>query len=206
MSELTTLLPSDLNAGHCYYLMIGVLVPRPIAWVTSQSDGGLVNLAPFSFYAGICAQPPIVGLGINRRKDGSHKDTARNILQQKEFVVHLPERPQLNAVVGSSAEFPPEVSEPQALGLELETSQTVSVPGLRDARVRLECVLYKHLEVGVGPTDFLMGEVQAFRIAPDLLDDQGRLREDRLQAVGRLGGTGYAPVRERLEMARPPLP
>lgn len=206
MAEFRTIASAGLRASQAYGLLISVLVPRPIAWVTSRSRDGVVNAAPFSFYAGISAVPPILGLGIGRRRDGSPKDTARNILEGREFVVHLAEEENLEELVATSAEHPPEVGEPEELGLELQPSETVAVPALACARVRLECVLHRHLEVGEFPVDFILGEIRAFRIHEELLDEDGAVREERLHPVARLGGSGYAPVRERLEVPRPPRP
>ena len=205
MSGLSTILCADLRPSEAYRLLIGVLVPRPIAWVTTRSVDGVVNAAPFSFYAGITANPPIVGLGIGRRRDGSRKDTARNALTTGELVIHLSELPMLEQIVATSAEYAPEVGEPETLGLALEESRCVSVPALADTRVRLECRLHQHHEVGDGPVDFLLAEVVAFRLRPELLD--GRLvREEELAPVGRLGSTLYAPVERRVDLPRPAAP
>ena len=195
--------PAALSAGARYRLLISVLVPRPIAWVTTQPGaGGPVNLAPFSFYAGISASPPLVGLGIGRR-DGEPKDTTRNLLRTGEAVIHLVELPDLEAVVASSAELSPEESEVEALGLETAPSLRVGVPGLARARVRLEARLHRHLEFGDGPVDFLVLEILAFRLAPELVNEAGHVREELLQPVGRLGGSGYAPVERRIQVERP---
>jgi flavin reductase (DIM6/NTAB) family NADH-FMN oxidoreductase RutF len=197
------LLPAELSPSRNYFLLTSLLVPRPIAWITSRSPAGVVNVAPFSFYGGISGNPPILGLGISRRADGSRKDTARNAIETGEFVVHLSEMDQIEDLVGSSAELAPDQSEAEALGLELADSQLVRVPSLAAARVRLECRLYGHHEVGNGPVDFLMGEVVAFVLAEGLLDEAGRVREDQLRPVSRLGGVLYAPVEHRFTMQRP---
>lgn len=197
------LLPAELSPSRNYFLLTSLLVPRPIAWVSTRSEAGVVNVAPFSFYGGISGNPPILGLGISRRADGRQKDTARNAIETGEFVVHLAEEPLVEAMVGCSAELEPEVSEAEALGLALEASKVVSVPSLADTRVRLECRLHQHQEVGDGPVDFLMGEVVAFVLAEGLLDERGRVDEEALAPVSRLGGAWYAPVRDRFQAQRP---
>lgn len=197
------LLPSELSPSRNYFLLTSLLVPRPIAWVTTRSEEGVVNVAPFSFYGGISGNPPILGLGIARRPDGRRKDTARNAIETGEFVVHLAEEPLLAEMVGSSAAWEPEVSEAETLGLELEESRVLSVPSLAAARVRLECRLHQHQEVGHGPVDFLMGEVVAFVLADGLLDEAGRVDEEALAPLSRLGGAWYAPVRDRFRAQRP---
>jgi len=197
------LLPSELSPSRNYFLLTSLLVPRPIAWVSSRSTDGVVNVAPFSFYGGISGNPPILGLGIARRADGRRKDTAQNAIEGGEFVVHLAEEPLVSEMVGCSAELEPDQSEAEAMGLELEESRVVGVPSLAAARVRLECRLHQHQEVGHGPVDFLMGEVVAFVLADGLLDERGRVDELALEPVSRLGGSWYAPVRDRFQTQRP---
>ncbi|RMH02136.1 MAG: flavin reductase family protein [Planctomycetota bacterium] len=206
MATLTTLDPATLDRRRAYRLLTAVLVPRPIAWVTTRSPAGVVNAAPFSFYGGISSDPPLLGLGVGRRRDGSRKDTARNALETGELVVHLAETDHLDQLVATSAEYPPERSEPEALGLGLEPGERVAVPGLAGTRVRLECRLDRHLELGRGPVDFLIAEVLAFRLDPSLLGADGLPDEAALHPVGRLGGRLYAPVGERIELPRPPRP
>lgn len=206
MSDALVLDPAAMSASRRYFTLISLLVPRPIAWVTSRSAEGVVNLAPFSFFGGVSGSPPIVSLGIGRHREDRRKDTARNILETREFVVHLAELEQLEALVASSAELPPEESEVDALGLALAASSVVAVPGLAAARVRMECVLHRHLEIGDGPSDLILGEVKAFCIDPSLVAYDGRIHEDLLHPVGRLGGTGYAPVERRVQVPRPPPP
>ncbi len=206
MTGFTTVLAAELDRRRAYGLFTALLVPRPIAWVTTVDAEGRVNAAPYSFYGGISSDPPLLGLGIGRRRDGSRKDTARNALERGELVVHLAERGQLEDLVASSADYPAGRSEPEALGLELAPSEQVAVPALAACRVRLECRLERHLELGRGPVDFLVAEVLAFRLADGLLDESGAVREDRLAPVGRLGGLLYSPVTERFEVPRPPAP
>ncbi|TAH37870.1 MAG: flavin reductase family protein [Planctomycetota bacterium] len=206
MDRYVTIDPDALRPSQKYAWMIAVVVPRPIGWVTTRSPGGVVNLAPFSFFNGVTSHPPIVSLGIGRRRDGTRKDTARNILDTGEFVAHLVEHEHLEAMVASSAELPPEASEPEQLGLELVSSERVGVPALAAARVRLECRLERHIEIGDGPSDFILGRVLAFRVRSDLLAPDGSLDQARLAPMGRLGGALYAPVERRVEVARPGLP
>lgn len=206
MEAYTTIDPDALRPSQKYALMIALVVPRPIGWVTSRGASGVVNLAPFSFFNGVSSHPPIVMLGIGRRRDGARKDTARNILESGEFVAHLVEHEHLLPMVASSGEYPPEVSEPELLGLALEPSERVSVPGLAGARVRLECRLERHIEIGEGPSDLILGRVLAFRVRSGLLRADGSVDESLLRPLGRLGGASYAPVERRVEAPRPRLP
>jgi len=200
---MRTLLTAELTPSKNYFLLTSLLVPRPIAWVSSRSEAGVVNVAPFSFFGGISGNPPIVGIGVGRRNNGSPKDTARNAIEAGEFVVHLSEREQLQQMVGTSADLPPEESEAEALGLELVPSQTVQTPSLAATRVRLECRLYQHQEVGDGPVDFLMGQVVAFVVDDQLIDEQGRIREELLNPVARHGGAFYSAAEQLFCVERP---
>lgn len=188
----TLLLPAEQSPRRNYHTMIALLVPRPIAWISSLGADGTVNLAPFSFYGGISADPPIVGLGISRRPDGRRKDTADNILEVGEFVIHLAEEGHLADLVACATDLEPGESEAERFGIATEPSRVVAPPSISEARVRLECRLHQHQEVGHGPVDFLMGEVVAFVVAEELCGDQGRIKETALQPVGRLGAAGFA--------------
>ena len=106
------LLPSELSPSRNYFLLTSLLVPRPIAWVSTRSQEGVVNVAPFSFYGGISGNPPILGLGISRRADGRRKDTAQNAIEGGEFVVHLAEEPLVTEMVMKST--PPLASRPSS--------------------------------------------------------------------------------------------
>lgn len=203
-SLMVVVLPAaELSPSKNYFLLTSLLVPRPIAWVTTRSTAGVVNLAPFSFYGGICGNPPIVGLGIARRADGHAKDTARNAIETGELVIHLAEAAQLDAMVESAIELEPECSEVELLGLPLVESQVIAVPSLECARVRLECRLHSHQEVGHGPVDFLMAEIVAFVLPEDLLDERGRVRETELRPLARHGAAFYSEVQGLFERRRP---
>ena len=149
-----------------------ILIPRPIAWVSTRSKAGIDNLAPFSFYGGVSANPPIVSLGIGRRA-GKHKDTAQNLIDTGECVIHLTSVELSEKVVKTSAELPPEDDEFETAGLEKIKSTDVKPPRLKDAKVALEGKLYRHLEVGNGPGDMLLVEIIRIHIDDDILDERG---------------------------------
>ena len=125
MADALSIHASSLDAEGCYKLLSGVVVPRPIAWITTQSEAGLVNLAPFSCYTYVCSKPPMVGINIGRRA-GQRKDTSRNIVAHGEFVVNIGDETMVEAVHRSADEYPPEVSETQLLGLELAPSELIA--------------------------------------------------------------------------------
>ena len=106
MADALAIHASSLDAEGCYKLLSGVVVPRPIAWITTQSEAGLVNLAPFSCYTYVCSKPPMVGINIGRRA-GQRKDTSRNIVAHGEFVVNIGDETMVEAVHRSADEYPP---------------------------------------------------------------------------------------------------
>jgi flavin reductase (DIM6/NTAB) family NADH-FMN oxidoreductase RutF len=174
-------------------LMFNLIVPRPIAWITTVSPEGIVNLAPFSFYNGITTKPPLVMVSVGKRKDGSPKDTARNIRVSGEFVINLVTEEFLKPMVESGKDFPPEESEIDALGLETEPSEIVKPPRIKGAKAALECKLYELIEIGDTPMDLVIGKVVAFHYDPKLL-------ETSKGVVGRLGGKRYTIVDKEIEI------
>jgi flavin reductase (DIM6/NTAB) family NADH-FMN oxidoreductase RutF len=174
-------------------LMFNLIVPRPIAWITTVSPEGVVNLAPFSFYNGITTKPPLVMVSVGKRKDGSPKDTARNIRVSGEFVINLVTEEFLKPMVESGKDFPPEESEIEALGLETEPSEIVKPPRIKGVKAALECKLYELIEIGDTPMDLVIGKVVAFHYDPKLL-------ESSKGVVGRLGGKRYTIVDNEIEI------
>jgi flavin reductase (DIM6/NTAB) family NADH-FMN oxidoreductase RutF len=179
-----------------------ILIPRPIAWVSTKSKAGIDNLAPFSFYGGVSANPPIVSLGIGRRA-GKHKDTSQNLIDTGECVIHLTSVELSEKMIKTSAELPPEDDEFEIAGLEKAKSTDVKPPRLRDARVALEGKLYQHLEVGNGPGDMLLVEIIRIHIDDGMLDERGRPDSSKLDTLARLGGRQYASLTEAWEIIRP---
>ena len=179
-----------------------ILIPRPIAWVSTRSKDGVDNLAPFSFYGGVTANPPIVSLGIGRRA-GKHKDTSQNLLDTGECVIHLTSVELSEKMVKTSAELPPEKDEFKVAGLEKMKATDVKPPRLKDAKVAMEGKLYKHIEVGNGPGDMILVEIIRIHIDDSILDKRGRPDVSKLDPLGRLGGRQYASLTEAWEIIRP---
>src|SRR5260370_16768847 len=121
--------PAYLDAETAYRLITGVVVPRPIAWVTSLSRSGVLNLAPFSAFTFVSQKPPMLAISVGR-KGADYKDTAHNILDTEEYVIHIADTPLMNAVHDSSVEHPPEISEVADLGLEPPAREPIKVPRL----------------------------------------------------------------------------
>jgi flavin reductase (DIM6/NTAB) family NADH-FMN oxidoreductase RutF len=146
---------SALPKRDVYRILSSLVIPRPIAWITTVDAAGRVNLAPFSSFMGIFG-PPMLAVTLGRRKDGSLKDTHRNLRERGEAVVHLADLPLLEALHASAAEVGPEISEVERLGLATEASLQVAPPRLRDAPVALECRLNRELELGPSSTLVLL--------------------------------------------------
>ena len=183
--------PADLNPGDRYRLLISAVVPRPIAFVTSRSASGALNLAPFSFFQGVSASPPVVSIAVARKRDGSKKDTWRNIAETGEYVIHGVAEDLLDAVVVAAAEWPETESEVERAGLETLPSDCVAVPRLARAGLAMECRRHSIHEVhGVG---LILGEVVRFHVSDDLLASGAGPELDfgKHPLVSRLGGDAY---------------
>ena len=146
-----------------YRILSSLVIPRPIAWVTTIDAEEHVNLAPFSSFMGIFG-PPMLAITLGRRKDGSLKDTHRNLKERGEAVVHLADLPLLEALHASAAEVGPDISEVERLGLATEPSDQVGAPRLKDAPVALECRLNRELELGPGSTLVLLDVLVAHAV------------------------------------------
>ncbi len=192
------ILASSLTPQQTYKLMTGVIVPRPIAWITTLTDEGVVNLAPFSCFTFVSNKPPMVGINIGR-KAGVRKDTGANIHALGEFVVHVVDEDLLEPMHLSAIEHPADVSEAELLGLETVASDMVRVPRLAAAPVSMECVLHQIIPFGDTGAEFYVGEVLKFHIRDELHED-GKVETARLKPVCRLGGPNYSKLGEIVHM------
>ncbi len=186
--------PSDLDAERAYRLITGIVVPRPIAWVTSLSGGGTVNLAPFSAFTFVSPKPPMLAISVGR-KAGVYKDTAHNILNNEEYVVHIADSSLMIAVHESSTEHPPDVSEVEELQLETLPSERIKVPRLAAAPIAMECRFRQCLEFGETRSRLIVGEVLAFHIRDGLMQN-GKIETEALDPIARIGGPRYARLGE----------
>lgn len=195
------ILPAEMGPEETYKLMTGIVVPRPIAWVTTLSAGGVANLAPFSCFTFVSNKPPMVGINVGR-KAGAYKDTGRNIDDRGEFVVHIADKTMIEAVHLSAVEHPPGISEIDVLGLETVPADHVGVPRLRDAPIAVECVLHRAIAFGDTGAQFIVGEVVAFHIRDGLTTGM-KIDTTALQPIARLAGPTYATIGETTTM--PPI-
>lgn len=190
--------PSELGAEQSYRLLTGIVVPRPIAWVSSLSETGAVNLAPFSTFTFVSPKPPMLAFSVGRR-GGVYKDTARNILKSEEYVVHLADSSLLEAVHESSIEFEPHVSEVEHLKLATTPSERVAVPRLVDAPIAMECRFRQCLEFGDTRSRLIVGEILVFHIRDGLVEN-GKIDTAALDPIARIAGPRYARLGEIITM------
>jgi flavin reductase (DIM6/NTAB) family NADH-FMN oxidoreductase RutF len=182
--------PADYGAEKTYRLLTGIVVPRPIAWVTSLSGSGILNLAPFSAFTFVSPKPPMLAISVGAKGE-IYKDTAHNILANQEYVIHIADTALMNAVHESSAEHPPKISEVDVLKLETMASERIKVPRLAAPPVAMECRFRQCLEFGQTRSRLIVGEVVMFHIRDGLLNN-GKVETEALDPIARIGGPRYA--------------
>jgi len=174
-----------------YNLLIGLVAPRPIAWITSLDLDGRLNAAPFSAYNYVCTDPPIVAIGVaNRPGPGIvGKDTAQNIRQTREFVINVVSEELAEAMNVCAVDFPPGVNELEQAGLATEPSRLVKPPRIARAPAALECREYTTMEIG--RSRIILGQVVGVHVKDEFLDPKGPyVRAEEMHAVGRMNGLG----------------
>jgi flavin reductase (DIM6/NTAB) family NADH-FMN oxidoreductase RutF len=185
--------------------MVGAIVPRPIAFVSTISAQGVYNLAPFSFFTGISANPPVICFSpMVRGSDGQRKDTLQNIEATREFVVNVVSEEFATQMNMCSPEFPPDVDEFAISGLTPIPSDLVKPPRVRESHVQMECRLLQVVHVSPKPLggSIVMGEVLRFHVEDGLIENF-KIDPDKLGAIGRMGGPTYARTTDRFDMQRP---
>ena len=197
--------PTNTPVPDFYQLLTSVVTPRPIAWVTTVSPGGVVNLAPFSFFNAFGANPPIVVFSPTLRRDGSKKDTLLNLEHLGEFVVNAAVAPLADKVNLSAKEVPPDESEIVLTGLTTSPSAKVKPPRVAESPVHLECVVRQILSFGSGAIapNLVIGEVVMMHVAENVLDENGRVDPRKLQTVARLGQDYWCHTSDLFEQKRP---
>ena len=189
-----------------YKFLIGSVVPRPIALVTSQSEEGLVNVAPFSFFNIVSSEPAILSISVSR-KEGVMKDTARNIINSQEAVVHVVTENNVSDANQTAAPLTANESELDITQFTTTHSEYVSVPSLNESAIRFEVKLYQHIEIQSETetaNDLLLLEIQKVSIDEQLFDvDKGYVDVENLKPVSRLAGDDYARLGETFTIKRP---
>jgi len=194
--------PATLTQKENYKLLIGSVIPRPVAIVTTMSETGVLNIAPFSFFTIVSSDPAIVSIAV-QRKEGAVKDTARNVLATKEAVIHILDQDNVVAANQAAAQLPAGESELMVADFTPIPSATVAVPGLKEAKVRFETKLYQHVPIEAGSqVDLLLFQVTAYHIDEGIYQE-GKIDPVGLQAVSRLAGNTYATIGEMFDIKRP---
>lgn len=207
-TSLITIDPAQHQQRQIYKLMTGIIVPRPIALVSTVDGLGIANLAPFSFFAGVGSAPPTVLFCPALRPDGAgtgqRKDTLRNVEETHEFVINVVSEAISAQANATSAEVPPEVDEFELSGLTPIPSEVVKAPRVAESPAQMECRLMQVIYTGDKPASgvVVLGEVVRFHIRKDLIDDF-RVDPDGLDAVGRMAGNTWVRTRDRIELIRP---
>ena|SRR5437016_2817502 len=191
--------PATLGGRDLYRLMISCVIPRPIAFVTTLSREGVANLAPFSFFNGVSSRPPVLSISVGTKRDGSKKDTWRNIEETGEFVVNVVVTELMDAVITAAKELPPNVSEVELSKQPTLPSIRVKPPRLANSPVSMECTLLKIVEVE--GTALILGRVVLYHAKDEVVRD-GCVDPRLLTYVGRLGDDFYCRVNDLFERPR----
>ena len=197
---------ASLGKHERYKILCGLVIPRPIAWVTTIGETGTVNAAPFSFFNVFSKDPPLVVLGLQTRGAGSLKDTTANVRRTGEFVVNMVSEDLAETMNACSADYSSDVSEIEVAGLYVVPSATVDVPAIAEALAAFECRRVMMINMGV-ERDLLVGEVLLARAAPGEMDPvRFHANLEAYQPLAQLFGSGYARLREPFSMVRPRVP
>ncbi|QDC10766.1 flavin reductase family protein [Oceanicola sp. D3] len=194
---------ADLSAREAYKVMIGTIVPRPIAWVTTISPDGVVNAAPYSFFNCLSADPPILALGVENKPDRSFKDTGWNIRMTECFTVNIVDRANVEAMSVTAADFAPEVDELEMAGLTAIPGDKVKCPRISEAPVAFECERYLGIAVS-SAREIILGRIVRAHIREDIIDPATFYSDhEKLDALGRMGGNGYAGTFDYFDLRTP---
>ncbi|MBT3299704.1 MAG: flavin reductase family protein [Candidatus Marinimicrobia bacterium] len=198
--------PNKQSFQDNYKLMIGSIVPRPIAFVSTKSKDGIDNVAPFSFFNGVCSNPPTISFcPVRRGSDGQIKDTLKNIQDTGVFSLNIVSESFASEMVETATEYPSDVSEFEASGLTPIPCENIDVMRVGESKISFECELNQIIDIGdgsLGSGSLVLGTIVLFHIADELYE-QGRIDLEALQPIGRLAGAnGYCRTTDRFEIQR----
>jgi flavin reductase (DIM6/NTAB) family NADH-FMN oxidoreductase RutF len=198
--------PESVPWQSVYKLLIGSVVPRPIGWISTLDENGRRNLAPFSFFNAVCANPPHVLFSpMIRAADRQSKDTLRNVRRTGEFVVNIVTDELKEAMNLTATELPAEVDEFTLANLETAPSQVVRPPRVARSPIHFECRVAHIIDLGdqVGAGSVVIGRVVHLHVSPEILLDGYKIDLNRLKPIGRLAGNEYCRVADIFELVRP---
>ena len=191
---------AQLSALERYKLIIGLVIPRPIGWVSTWNENGVANCAPFSFFNAISEDPPLCILSFNRRSDGAMKHTLKNIRRTGEYVVNLADESTANAMHVSSSEIPESESEFARTGLTPVPAKMVKHPRIAEAAASLECRVERRIEFGP-ERELVIGEILLIHAREGIVDPTTkRISEENYRPIGRLFANRYCTTRQRFNL------
>ncbi|EMI47421.1 flavin reductase family protein [Rhodopirellula sp. SWK7] len=195
------ILPSDLSVRRLYEAMTAIITPRPIAWVSTIDHEGVCNLAPYSFFNGVGANPPTLMFCPANRADGTAKDTLANIRANGQFVVNIVTEEMFGEMKHSALEIPSEEDEFTLTGTQKTPSAIVAPPRVSNVAAAMECELLTSMQLGVGPggANLVVGRIVSVHLHDDTLDADGRVDPEKIATIGRMGGPRYTKTHERFE-------
>ncbi|MBX7138771.1 MAG: flavin reductase family protein [Oligoflexia bacterium] len=205
VNEMVDIDPKSMRTGDLYRLMIGSIVPRPIALVSTASKSGKFNLAPFSFFNGVSSKPPCLIFSVSRKPDGTKKDTQINIEETGQFVVNSSNLWMAEAVVHCGTAYPYGVSEFEEIGLTAIPSDSVQPPRVKESAVQMECELYNCIAIGnggPGSAALMIGEIVKLHIHKPAYQD-GKIVLEEYKPFGRIGGVSYTGVERLFDLPVP---
>lgn len=200
--------PDTLTPREIHKLLIGGIVPRPIAWISTIGANGTTNLAPFSFFNGVSSNPPLLSVSFSYNPDSADhkKDTLRNIEATGEFVVNVVHEPDEKIMHDTSGAFEPSESEIERFGLTTGPSVTVRPPRVMESPIQFECSLEQSLPLGEGPgsATLVLGRIRHIHVDDALIDGGNHINAAALKPIGRLAGNAYCYVHEVFDLGPRP--
>jgi len=201
--------PAQQSTKDNYKLMAGSIVPRPIAFVSTKSKDGFDNLAPFSFFNGVCSNPPTIMFCPARRgRNGEIKDTLKNVIDTGVFALNIVSESFAQEMVSTAMEFPPEISEFDETGLTPVPCEKIDAMRLKESKITFECKLNQIIEIGDGSPGsgaIVLGTIVLFHVADEIYDN-GRIDLEKLQPIGRMAGNIYIRTTDQFEIIQKTKP
>lgn len=200
--------PQELSVRELYGWMVQLITPRPIAWVSTHSKDGISNLAPYSFFNGVGANPPLVMFCPANNRAGEAKDTLRNVKQNGEFVVNMVTETMAEQMNQTAAEYGSDVDEFGAAGVSKAPSAKVQVPRVQNCKATMECRVHQILEFGEGPggANLVIGRIVWLHVAEELFNGKDQFLGEEFDTIGRMGGNFYSRTCDRFILQRPSSP
>ena len=194
--------PTKVSAKDVYKTMIRAITPRPIAWVSTVSPAGVTNLAPFSYFNGVCSDPAVLSFSAVNKPDGSPKDTVRNIRANEQFVVNVVPFKLAEPMAETAAELPYEESEIDLTELDTIESIKVAPPRISGSPIQFECRLFQIVSVGEGPTaaNLILGKIELIHVDDSVVNEQQKIDPQLVDSVGRMGGREYCRTQGRFSL------